>query len=264
MPLDFAGGGSSASPVTSQVDAWTGASGAGWLTPWASRKNGTITFSTEVRNDQPLTDGKNRLAITVNKTRPEDGGGDAAQLTLYRQYDTSLVEENHTVSFQFRLDSSITDISRISFYDAKQGNTSPTGGTISWYIISDDNQWKVYNGGSTVNSDIAIVQDHIYDFSISIVGDQYSVVIDDLSTSDGPFTSALLNFHQESTVGGFLNFHFRPNQPAVANTTITSQFSLGSVTVIPEPSQVALLGVAAVSLLVGQSVFKARQKYFQR
>lgn len=243
LTLNFAGGGSTASPVTNSVDAYTGQIGGGWLTAWTGSQNGGITRSAQVISTNPLTSGKDYLQFTVDKT---SAGNNAASGAVSRKYDTASVPAEHVISFQFRLDSDPAQFSQIRFLDSSESRLSASTGA-SWYIQADSGgTWRVYNGVTAINTGMALIQNNIYDFSIHAFADNtYGVTIKNLTTSQ-TYTTNSLGFYSDSQIGGYLSFIVTPIKPGDGDTA-TSVISLGSVSVVPEPNQAALLGMAALA-----------------
>lgn len=222
---DFSGGGSTASPVTNQVDAWTGMAGEGWQTAWSSSGNSSVTRVADVLDSAPLTPGENYLQFSM--INPEDGVQTGA---VHRQYDGASMGLQQTVSFQFRLDSALSTFNRIRIFDG-QSATLTESGVVSWFIRTQGTTWRVYNGTSTVDTGMTLVAGNVYDFRIQITDDTYSVTINDL-TAETNYTSGALDFYSASatTVGGYLNFSLA----TAANST--SMASLSGIEIIPEPS----------------------------
>lgn len=243
LTLNFAGGGSTASPVTNSVDAYTGQIGDGWLTAWTGSNNGNVTRSAQVLSANPLTSGKNYLQLTVEKT---SAANNTASGTVTRKYDITSVPAEHVISFQFRLDSDPSQFSRIRFFDSTASQLSESSGA-SWFIRADSGgNWIVYNGRTSINTGMALIQNNIYDFSIHAFADNtYGVTIKNLTTPQ-TYTTNSLGFYTNTEIGGYLNFIVTPIVPEVGETA-TSVVSLGSISVVPEPNQAALLGMAALA-----------------
>lgn len=224
---DFAGGGSTAAPVTNQVDAWTGMAGDGWQTDWSFTSTGNVTRVAEVLDSAPLTPGENYLQFSTINTSPTLVRTGA----VHRQYDSVSMGLQQTVSFQFRLDSALTTVDRIRIFDNQSANLTEATGITSWYIRGSGGTWRVHNGTSSVDTGMSLVAGNIYDFSVQIANDTYSVTINDL-TAETSYTSGTLDFYSDSatTAGGYLNFSLA----TPANLTATA--SLGGIQIIPEPS----------------------------
>lgn len=244
ITADFSGG----------ADTWPGESGEGWLNAWAQGGNG-ITSSAVVLDTGSLTPGKNRLQFSVEKTV----SGSTQSRRFYRKYDTAYVGAEHIVSFQFRLDSNLTDLTHVQFLDASI--TTKDISQASWFIeATSGGNWKLYDGNSSTSVDtgLQLIQNHIYDFSIHVSPDSYMVSIRDLTLVDD-FTSGPLSYQGTNVVKGFLNFNVAPKAGSVAIPTV-AVVSIGSISIqtIPEPGTVALMG-GAVLFLAGYRILKRRR-----
>lgn len=254
-PLRFEHGGSTSSSVTSQVDAYAGKSGDGWLTEWKNTGNGSMESKAEVRSENPLNDGQNYLYFEVKKF---GATGNASQRTLVRQYDTSLVPADHVIEFDFRLESDLSTIDRITFLDSVGSpatNPTPGNGTVgtTWAVRVSGTTWNVFNGQSQVNTNLAVRQNEVYHLTISIVENQYFVSILNRNTNESWSSGALNFFSEQAAVGGYLGFHLAPVHPgssAPADASVTGAFSISNIVVIPEASSVVLLGLTALGFCI--------------
>jgi len=247
IAADFNGGNS-----TSVVDAYPGAFGDGWTTPWtldAARSTATVSAASTA----PLsTGGGNYLGVDI---RMDAGVTDAnyGQACVARLYSSSYTDfaatAPHTIHFQVRIDEDMSaggtftsDLDRYYFFD----NPTLTNGTRaenSWSIFAfgaaagtaTAKSWALYNGlrdgGSFdtsrfVDTGVPLVSGRTYDFTINVDPPNRSYAV---SLFDGTTTHSYagLGFRTASyEVGRYLHFGGKGNRPAESRA-----FSLDAVSI---------------------------------
>lgn len=242
----FDGGGSSASPVTDEVDAWTGMAGNGWSDAWGTLSNSSgVTVSSSVLNTSPLQTGEgNYLSTTVTSSIASTRS--STNFRQYTAFDGVTLSTEHTVSFLYRLDTLPTDLSRVNIWDGTAGSSGvPADRT--WFIRTGGTNWFFESNGSLVDSGIAWVQGDVFAFTLALnpAANSYVGTLTNLNTTS-TFTSGTLGFNDDrGSVGGFLNFGITTNGNA------TSTYSLDSVmVVVPEPSVTGLAVLGVLGMIV--------------
>jgi len=250
---DFTDGNSDA-----MVDGWYGKSGDGWATAWTRSSNGGTTesgtvqstFSTGTKTDNPLTpSGEDYLR---SKLKQVDGIA-AWSSVVARQYDQATIDfaRNHTVRFEFRLDSALDGLSKLMLFDGTEANRDATAAEPTWYIHWEQGKddFALYDGKTQVRSGVDLVAGEVYRFTIDIAPSPtagqstYSVVIENLTTAVTSEKFEGLHFYTDkSSVGGFLNFAGNVSTPIGSEFT----FSLDSIHITaPELSSLSLIGAVA-------------------
>ncbi len=240
---DFTGGNSD-----TLVDAWTGAAGEGWAKKWNTSKNGTDTlFTGTTKSDVPLTpSGGNYLTSTLSN--PGTGTPSAVVARQYENYETIDLAKEHTVSFEFRLDSSLSDLGRLMFFDGIKTSRDASDGDPTWMIRYDSTatNFTIYNGTTQQNTNVSLLSGNVYRFTIRInpAQKQYMVLIENLTNPGSKYESPdWLNFYTDkNSAGGYLNFAGR----VVSGTGKEVTMSLDSIHItaaIPEPSSLTLIGL---------------------
>lgn len=254
---EFTGGGSSASPVTNTVDAWSGKAGEGWLTEWRITANSGVISTMNVTNASPLDSHGNHLGASLSFPDAAAGNGN-----IHRQYGENQevkLNQAQTVSFLLRLDSSLATLDRFRLWDGTSTGAlieTGSGEQASWFIRTSGSVWKFGNGGvanaNLVSSGISIVAGNVYRFTLDIdpATKSYVVTLVDL-TADLSYTSPTLGFASNVTqVGGNLNFGVTK---AAGDTPLAWSLDSVSVTAVPEPTSAALVG-GGLLLIVAHSM----------
>ncbi len=271
LPLGFDGGGSSADPVTGQIDAYTGTAGQGWVGGWATTtSNSSITA--QVLNTNPLLVGSgNYLQATVQKT-----GGSTARSLIRREY-TSVGDFDatapHSVSFLYRFDSDTPPSRSININDGTgSGGATLAAGNVTWAIAGavygDHFQWGFNTGNGFQNerpvdpdlSGVYIVSGDVYAFTVDIrpTDQEYRVSVENLSFSGAPeqglsaYTSEWLSWDNDDTAisGIYGRLRFAAAFGGSSNDQ-SATFSIDNISVIPEAGHLALaFGVAVLTVVV--------------
>lgn len=253
--------------TTSVVDAWRGKAGDGWATAWSTAANGDFSSTVTTATNNPLTaDGGRRLSVSGS-----NGVADSKGVWVARQYSSDVIDysQHHTISFEFRLDTSFTEINRIHFAGTKGGYLAPSDGTPSWWIRIDGDgkgggSLKAYSGNAQGSSLATLASDTVYRFTIDIYPmanpneSYYVLTVENISgaTPVTVVTSATRNFHTPaSEVAGYMEF--------VASSIGYGQLamSLDNIRVfssIPEPSTAVILFGGTV-LLMARKPFSSRR-----
>ena len=232
---------------TRAVDGYVGTAGNGWNSAWGSTTFSSGSFAaTEVRSNNPLTAGQNRLAVNFRNPNASGHAGGALHRALDSNFGVLNADQPRTVQFEFRLDSPITATTQ-SFVDMfEQGSVnSGVRDNARWLIRimgsnrgnAVANEFAFYDGGKDgatfdydnfVSSGITVQQGQIYTIAVHSdpVTQSYSVSNDDgnsvISFSDLGWWGNM------TTNGNILNFG------AVVNFESDVDYSIGSISVIPE------------------------------
>lgn len=269
LPLGFDGGGSSAAPVTNQIDAYTGMAGQGWGSAWATTtSNSTITSS--VLDTNPLLPGSgNYLQATVQKTT-----GSTARSLVRREY-TSVGDFNatapHSISFLYRYDSATPPSRSININDGTgSGGATLAVGNVTWAIagsVYDDHfEWGFNTGNGFTNerptdpdlSGVYIVTGNVYAFTVDIrpADKEYRVFVENLSFDNLPeqglasYASDWLSWANESQPleGIYGRLRFAAAFSGSDNDQAAT-FSIDNISIIPEPGHLAAgFGVVVLSM----------------
>lgn len=257
------------------ADSFKGAANAGgWATSWSQTTTGTIASnSTQVLNTTPLTTGSDNY-LNLNYT----GSASGAAVHEVRQYANTAggvdTTAEHAVSFQFRLDSALSNRSLtdsndfVRFYD----NTSAagTGSTAtSWQIVAagaagqtDGVHFRLgagdggaAGGQTSIDTGILLAQNTVYSISVDVhpVTGTFNAATNfptwDATISDGvhTFTQTGLRFRDNAlTSGRFLQFGGGTNG---ANEQLSMSIDNLQIANTPEPTAVGLLAMAGTMLL---------------
>lgn len=253
------------------ADSFRGAAAGGWQSAWTlGTPFGTATSQTQVTNATPLDSGGNYLQVDFTS-----GAGPAGHV-VRRQYSSNVgsggidITQDHTISFQFRLDSPAANRSTttvgdvIRFFD-NIDNSSSSGTATSWSIMSSSATFGgrlafvAGNGAgaggiTTIDTGIAVVNDAVYTVSVTVhpVAGPFDLANNfptwDATISDGvtTFTQTGMRFRNNAvTTGRVLQFSGEVN---TAGERLA--FSIDNVSVVvPEPASAILLGVVAAGTL---------------
>jgi hypothetical protein len=226
--LNFEGG-----MGTGEVDAYTGAVGGGWSTPWTISSQ--AVGSPVVTNVNPLTpEGGNYLSVATT-------GTDRNVIRQYGNTPDFNIASPHTISWQWRLDSDFdvnSQFDRINFFANSAPSSSSTTVTNSWTIgvaptLMGFDNWYVYDRQidssfgpeNAVNTGISLQQGVTYFFSVDVNPAEGTYKA---SISDGnqQFNSGDLSFRSPSINSNYLHFGGKTSASSDALS-----YSLDSVTI---------------------------------
>lgn len=236
--------------TTSETDGYAGKAGDGWAGAWDINGNRLSNYVGSVVNTNPINNGGNYLSATFSTTTSTTGSNNS-QGTVQRQLATgggasgfTDISKPVTLSFDLRLDSTLTSSQAYLLFGSTT-NFKGTGPDNTWSIIGNGgDNWK-FGAGTGVDSGISVVFGKTYHFTLEIDPTTKSYLA---SVSDGTnsfTTSTAINFRSTSAtdIGQYLNFGAKLNNGTLTNTSVS--LSLDNLSVIPEPSTVALLGAVA-------------------
>lgn len=268
---------------TASVDQYQGIAGSGWVGGWTTAvggsggTTGSPSIVPTVINTTPMNGGGNYLSSVVTTPSGDRTQWNAAvsrQYTSFGNVDTSL---DHTITFSLRLDSTNGFAAGGDVFGAFGGSTASNNfvGTSTWAVRAmgaaigssvPSMTWAAYNGGQDgglfnsgnlvqVGTGLSLVQGTVYTFTIDV---QPSTLSYDVSVTNGVNTVSQtgLGFRSSSAPANpFVSFGSQfSTTSGVLTDTLT--FSADSVTVVPEPSTVALL----MGGLVGLIALRRRRK----
>ncbi len=224
------------------VDGYPGVVGNGWATSWA---NDSDNYEAEIRSDDPFAfpgAGNHYLNFT--------GTSDNAQ-SVHRTYESVSgldIDQPHQISFLYRQH---TDNGFARIYDLEGGGN--LGGDAAWIVMAEGTDFVVFDGDfgtgfgdrqTMPGGEDFIVIGHEYLVTIDIRPGEgrYDVHIEDLieETSIDYFDAQFRN--QGTGVSGTINFND-------GNSNLTD-FDIDLLTVIPEPSTLAFLGLGMGAVLL--------------
>lgn len=246
LPLDFTDGNG-----TTSVDQFAGIAGSGWKTAWTTQAGPNVTgFSSTVTNTNPLAGGGNYLQTNFSVVGTNQGG---QWLRLSRQLDSSAISLSSPVMYSFTLrpDSTVSNSFETFTIFSGTAATNNTGGGDTWKITADGGGWNVYTGNTLValgKVGAAMLSGTTYQFNIysDPLTKTWSLTINNL-TNNSTVSSSVLNWRTTASVeNSFLNFISQSGSESAA----TFGYSLDSLTVIPEPSTVALLALGGAAVLL--------------
>jgi hypothetical protein len=255
--LKFDGGGSSTTPVTSSVDAYTGMAGGGWASSWIIGNiiPANITFSSAVTNANPFSVGSgNYLAVKYlsNSTTASRAG-------VVRQFSTNPanggvdVTQAFEVSFEMRFDdiggvpmNSSSDQYYFSLGPNSVNSFSSSSPIRIWY--QGDVGWRVNDGNSYIaidslptNVSVGLVYQfkiqinptaNTWSLSVAYDGDEY--VMADLDLWSGTSLSS----------SNYLSWRGTRSQQQM-------DWSLDNIQVaaVPEPTSLSVIGFGGLVLM---------------
>lgn len=248
------------------VDQYVGIAGSGWSTAWATNTNSASTGTTlvgNVINTDPLNGGGNYLSTTLT-AGTGTGNGKGVVQRQYTSFGNVSLSQIHTVSFDFRFDSSMTGFDAATDYIQAFDRpfNSDFGADGAWLIRATGastngiaaHNWMFYNGGKNgapfnnanfVDSGVSLVSGQVYHFDININPAllEYSV-----SINGGAF-SAPMGFRANTAANlGRVNWGGQ-----LSGISETMTYSLDTIAVtaaaVPEPSTVMLLGASALAVI---------------
>ena len=250
---------------TTEVDAWTGAAGDGWVNDWSVNNSTDATLNASVVNTNPLSSGTgNYLSATSSNTN----AGGFRRTMIRRQYqDFGSVSLNsqHTLEFLFRLDTGLEGVDRFQFFDTDASGGPSPNSTSAWFIRDGlaTRQWGFYSEDGTEQTwtDVRLYEGDTYSFSLVLDPENDSVVgtitnLDYTTNSregNMTFTTDPLDFYgtdAASAIGGYAHWQVLMDSGSEAAPT-EANWSFDGVSVIPEPSSYAQL-IAIGSVLLTQ------------
>ncbi len=243
---DFTNGNTTAFP-----DGYVGSIGAGWSSAWSSGGNRLSGASGTVTNTNPLNGGGNYLFATLSTTSGTTGTGNA-QGTVQRQIDTGAgsfvdISQPITISFDFRPETNLTSVQNYTIFGSTS-NFKGTGPVNTWIISgnSGTGNWT-FGNASAVNTGISVVMGTVYSFTLVIDPTTQSYLASITDGISSFTTGTAVSFRNVDAVdaGQYINFGGKINNGG-ANGSIA--FSLDNLTIVPEPSTVALFGMASVTI----------------
>lgn len=226
---------------------FVGTAGEGWLGPWATFTE-NATLNTSVLNTNPIIGTENYLQMSF------EGGASASRRTaLNRQFNTSLAQAAHTISFSIRFDN-LTGLGSNDFIGIFATNNAVTNTTSTsvqtWgMIVTGSSGALSFRAGpdasDTVQTGVTIAEGVTYSFVLNIDPANNAWQGNVASSDDDNFSSGSMGYRNNSTTGQTININTLMNSPDDQWT-----YSLSGLTVIPEPATTALLGGLGVLLLV--------------
>jgi len=246
------------------VDGYPGVRGNGWNTAWqygaSTGASATDGFPT-VLATSPLKPGEpSGNYLQVDNTHTSDASY-AGVRRHYKAYDHGIDwTKNHTVQFSVRIDEDLSvyfnDVDdRYQFSGEESGYNSSEGS--AWLVscfggyddivasLEDVGVWVFYDGGRdggvrdatrNVESDIAVAQGVVYDFTIVIDPETQSYVAT-VSNGTDEFTTGTLGWWTNATeIGGYLLFDTRAGGGVDEYNPEHRMFSLDDVVITQLPS----------------------------
>lgn len=166
------------------VDQFPGIAGQGWGTAWITAVGATATsgatLTGSVLSATPMNSGGNYLSATL--TASGSAGGQGVVARNYDNFGNLKVNAPHTIKFDLRLDTEITNLNYFQAYDRPAGG-SDFANTGAWLIRARSADgvapltWAYYDGlkdggafdGTRfVESGVALVSGTTYHFEINI------------------------------------------------------------------------------------------------
>lgn len=224
------------------VDGYPGVAGNGWATPWA---NDSDNYDAEIRSDNPFAfagAGAHYLNFT--------GTSDNAQ-SVHRTYESVPgldIAQPHQISFLYRQH---TDNGFARIYDLDGGGN--LGGDAAWIVMAEGTDFIVFDGDFGTGFDdrqtipggedfIATGNEYLVTIGIRPGEGRYDVHIEDLTAGASiDYLDAQFR-NQDTGVSGTINFND-------GNSSLTD-FDIDMLTVIPEPSTLAFLGLGMGAVLL--------------
>lgn len=247
--------------TTSSVDGFNGMSGSGWNSAWITKTDGATITAATVTNVSVLTAGAGNY---FNFGYSSPGSLSSTSGGISRQYGggTSGVTLTQTVqySFLFRPEITSTDY-RYTFFDATAAQPS-TGSNCTWTIVGTSSGWQWINGDraggqTTVSSGVSVISGDTYLFTVTANAStgMWTGSVQDLTAGGQTITSSTLGFRSSaSTLGGYLTFGVSDGNPSTAGTY---GFSVDSISIVPEPTTMAL---SLMALLIGWTGRRAARR----
>lgn len=221
---------------------FVGKAGDGWNNPWATSSANT-TLTTSVTNVNPMFGTDNYLKVEIDAATTVSRSG------LNRQFNDALAQAPHTLTFSIRFDTlnnwGTGDFIGIFATNNAQTATSTSGQT--WGILISGSSGAISfraaesGTGQTVNTGITVATGITYTFVLNVNPDTVTPTAGTwqatLTTSDSQaFSSGTMGFRVDATVGRTFNLNTLGN-----SSGDDWSYSFSGLSVIPEPSSMALL-----------------------
>ncbi len=246
-------------------------SGTGWSAGWIESEN------------QGMGTGNARADGTITSTSPLNGGGSYLSVTTavanaetgIRRSIGSMSASPYTVSFDWRYDSNIANFNsyddRIHF-GATASAIHGTNDSFTWIIgVVGGNgttnfsarEWYFYNGVSTTTTSLNVFtsnnmrmtgmmleSDVVYSITVNVdpASQTYSASISNGTTS---FSASGLNFRNQGTTNNASNLVLGGSN---TGTNHTLNWSIDSISVVPEPSSGLLAMLSGVLCFVRRRI----------
>ncbi len=248
--------------VSEDFSSGTLSGGTGWLAgSWTALR--TSPVAPVVSSVNPLTPGSgNYLPVVANTTQQQTHG-------VSRTIPTVVATNAHTITFDWRLDTSLTDFAswtdRVHF-GASNGDVNSTP-NFSWLVgvaaasnstanVVPAGKWYVYDhdgdsdftGANLINTGVDLVAGVTYSFTIQVN-----------PAGTGTYTVSFIGSNGTSYNSGTLDF--RNQNSAVANQIVfasvtsatddgtTFSFDNFAIDGVPEPSAALLVGISGLAVL---------------
>jgi hypothetical protein len=236
--------------------------GVGWEPSSSWFVTSSATSGTALVEPTAGTDGQ----LTLTRDASNVNGG---RIATGRTYAVPTFAAPYTLNFQMTLNALVNpdnDNEYLQVFD-RPGAVDDFGGNGSWLIRSrgDDgttgDSWYVYdydplvangfNDATRIDTGIDLVEGDTYDFSIGILGGgQWSVTIDNLDDAAAAFSQTGLGFRSADALPS-RNLILGIRDFASGDPTPGS-YTIDNITIVPEPTMMALFGTAATLLFVRQ------------
>lgn len=224
---------------------FVGKAGDGWNTAWAAVPT-NATLTTSVTNVNPIVGTDNYLKVEINPTAV----GNRSQLN--RQFNDALASSAHTITFSIRFDSlnnfSASDYVGIFATQNAQSSTSTSAQTWGIYIEGKADQATSgqitfraaeSGAGQTVSTGIYLTEGVTYSFTLNIDPENKAWQATLVTSNSESFSSGTMGYRSQTAVGRTFNLNTYANNPSSGSYDWSYSFS--GLSVIPEPSSMALL-----------------------
>lgn len=236
--------------TTSAVDGYAGKAGGGWTGAW-NNPTSNITYAATVTNTSPLKAGSgNYLSITASSP----GSVANSQASVNRQYSSGIsLTQEVKFEFLFRADV-ISSQTRYTIFDAPASQPA-TGANMTWEVALNGSTWYLYSGngaggGSEISTGLTATAGTTYAFTILANPTAKTFTVSIANTLGTVlYTSGTTTFRSSAaSLGGYLTFSTVDSDPS-SPTSLASSIDGISITQVPEPGTVALLGLGGAAFL---------------